>query len=178
LIKPVIAIITDSTGLINLAWYLDKIKNPADTTKKGGSRILVDEIDINDARFSLINETAPKGKTRIDFNRLNLSGIYGTIEDLKTFNDTTTFKIYNLGFKESSGFTMKKMNSSVILAGQNILFNSATIICDSSIFNIPRFGLFADSANSYKKFTEKVKLDIVLDKSLISTSDLKYFFPF
>ena len=36
LIKPVIAIITDSTGLINLAWYLDKIKNPADTTKKGG----------------------------------------------------------------------------------------------------------------------------------------------
>jgi hypothetical protein len=175
LINPVVTLITDSTGQMNLTWYLDLFKNPADTTKKAGSRILVDQIDIDNARFSLINRTAIKGKTRIDFNNLKLYGINGIIEDLKTLNDTTSFNIYNLGFKESSGFTVKKMSSSVILARQNILLNSTFINCDSSILNISQFALIADSASSFKKFTEKVKLDILLDKSLINTSDLKYF---
>ncbi len=117
LIKPVIALITDSTGLMNLTWYLNKLRNNADTVKKGGTRISVDEIDINNARFSLINHSAPKGKTKIDFNNLKLSGINGTIEDLKTLNDTTTFNIYSLGFKESCGFTLRKLSGSVVLAG-------------------------------------------------------------
>ncbi len=38
--------------------------------------------------------------------------------------------------------------------------------------------MIADSADSFKNFTGKVKLDIQLDKSLINTSDLKYFVPF
>ncbi len=37
--------------------------------------------------------------------------------------------------------------------------------------------MIADSPNSYKNFTEHVKLDIQLDKSLINSSDLKYFVP-
>jgi hypothetical protein len=178
LINPVIAFITDSTGLMNLTWYLDLIRNPADTGNHAGSRISVDQIDIINARFSLINKSGPIGKTRINFNNLNLSEINGIIEDLKVLNDTTTFNIYKLGFKESSGFTVKKMSSSVILARQNIFLNSAFISCDSSIFNIPRFGLTSDSANAFKNFTEKVKLDIQLDKSLINTTDLQYFIPF
>ena len=178
LIKPVIAFITDSSGMMNLTWYLNLLKNPSDTIKKTGSRFSVDQIDINDARFSLINRTGLKAKTKIDFNNLNLRELNGIIEDLKIFNDSTTFNIYNVGFKESCGFSVKKMNSSVTLARQNILLNSTFINCDSSIINIPRIGLMADSASSFKRFTEKVKLDILLEKSLLNTSDLQYFMPF
>lgn len=178
LIKPVIALITDSSGVMNLIWYMGMVKNPADTIKKGGSRIAIEQIDLSNARFVLINRNSPKGKTRLDFNNLNLSGINGTIEDLIILNDTTTFTIYNLGFRESSGFTVKRMDSNVIMAGQNILLNMASISCDSSTLNIPRFGLFSDSSNAFKNFTEKVKLDIQLDKSLINTLDLRYFMPF
>lgn len=178
LTKPVIALITDSTGQMNLAWYLEMIKNPTDTIKKGGSKILIDQINIRDARFSLINRTALKAKSRIDFNNLNLSGLNGVIEDLRIFNDTTRFNVFNLGFRESSGFTLTKMNSSVIIARQNIVINSTSASCDGSLLNIPRFSLTADSADAFKNFNEKVKLDILLDKSQISTSDLKYFIPF
>jgi hypothetical protein len=177
LFKPYVALITDSTGMMNLTWYLNLIKSQDDTGKKGGSKFSVDQIDIRDARFSLINRSAPKGKTRIDFNDLNLSGINGIIEELKTMNDTTVFNLYNLGFKESSGFSVRKLSSAVMLAGQNIFLNAATLSCDSSLFNISKFNLTADSASSFKKFTEKVKLDILLNKSLINTSDLKYFIP-
>ena len=34
MIKPVFALITDSTGVMNLTWYLDLIRSPEDTLKK------------------------------------------------------------------------------------------------------------------------------------------------
>jgi hypothetical protein len=178
LIKPVVAIITDSTGLMNLTWYLNMLKNKSDTTSKTKNIFAIDQIDISDARFSLINHTGLKSKTKIDFNNLNINGLNVIIEDFKTKDDTTSFKIYNLGFKESSGFSVKRMSSSVILAKQNVLLNSTFLSCDSSIINITRLGIMADSSESFKKFTEEVKLDILLEKSLINTSDLQYFLPF
>ena len=114
----------------------------------------------------------------MDFNNLNLKGINGIIEDLRIQGDTTAFKIYNLSFKEAGGFSMKRMSSSVMLAKQNILLRSTSINCDSSIINISRLGLYADSSGSFKRFTEEVKLDIILEKSLFNTSDLQYFLPF
>lgn len=178
LFSPDISLITDSTGMMNLTWYLNLIKAPSDSTIEGGSRFAVDQIDINDARFSLINRKGTKGKTKIDFNNLKLTGINGIIEDFKTLNDTTTFNLYSLGFRESSGFTIKKMNSTVIIAKQNFLLNSAFINCDSSILSISKFSMNADSSGSFKNFTEDVKLNIILNKSLISTKDLRYFIPF
>lgn len=178
LIKPVVKFITDSTGIMNLTWYMDLLKNPPDSTKKAKSIFSINQIDISDARFSLINHSAIRGKTIIDFNNLNLTAINGIIEDLNIQNGTTTFNIYNLGFKESSGFSVNRMSSSVILAKQNILFSSAFLNCDSSIINISKLELIADSSSSYKKFKDEVKLDILLEKSLINTSDLQYFIPF
>ena len=116
-------------------------------------------------------------KTKIDFNNLNISGLNGIIEELKLKGDSTSFNIYNLGFKDKSGFTVNKMNSSVLIAKQNIQLNSAFLICDSSILEIARFGLKTDSSASFKNFTEEVRLDILLEKSLINTSDLGYFIP-
>jgi hypothetical protein len=178
LIKPVVSFITDTTGMMNLTWYMNLLKNPSDTAKKAKSVFVIDQIDIRDARFSLINHSGLKAKTKIDFNNLNLTGINGIIEDLKILNDTTEFKIYNLGFKELSGFSVKKMNSSVILAKQNILFNSAFLNFDSSIINISKLEINTDSSSSSKSFTEAIKLDIQLEKSLISSSDLQYFIPY
>ncbi len=178
LIKPVIALVTDSSGSMNLTWYLNLIKNPDDTVKTSGSKISVDQIEINNARFSLINRTSLKGDTKIDFNDLKLSEVNGIIEELKVLDDSTSFNIYNLGFKESSGFSVRKMGSSIVLAKQNIFINSTFIACDSSILNIPRLSLTADSTGSFNNFTEGVKLDIQFDKSLINTSDLQYFMPF
>ena len=177
LIKPVVKFITDSTGMMNLTWYLNKIKNPQDTTTKAGSQFSIDQIDISDARFSLIDHNGPISNNKLDFNNLNLTGINGIIEDFKIMDDTTSFNIYNLELKETGGFLVKRLSSSVTLAKGNILFKSLFLNCDSSILNIPKLGIYPDSTGSYDKFTEKVKLNIQLDKSLINTSDLKFFVP-
>jgi hypothetical protein len=66
----------------------------------------------------------------------------------------------------------------VTLANQNIRLNSVFLTSDSSILNISGFALRTDTTGSFKNFATDVKLDIVLDKSLVSTSDLQYFLPF
>ncbi|MCX6254369.1 MAG: translocation/assembly module TamB domain-containing protein [Bacteroidia bacterium] len=177
LIKPVVNFITDSTGIMNLTWYMNLLKNPADSTQKAKNTIAIDQIDISDARFSLINHTGLRSKTKIDFNNLKINSINGIIEDLRIQDDTTSFNIYNLGFKESTGFIINRMSSFVLLAKQVILCKSAYLNCDSSIINISSLSLQADSSDSYKNFTEEVKLDFQLERSLINTSDLEYFIP-
>ena len=177
LIKPVIALITDSTGMMNLTWYLDLFKNPSDTLQKTKSIFTLDQIDLNNARFSMINKNSIRGLNKIDFNNLDLSGINGIIEDLRIENDTTSFKVYNLAFREKSGLTVNRMSCSISLAKQYILLGSAYLNLDSSILTIPRVVLAADSSGSFKNFAEDVKLDILIEKSLIYTSDLQYFLP-
>jgi hypothetical protein len=178
IVKPVVSLVTDSSGLMNLTWYLDLLKNPSDTLKSNNDLISIDQIDISDARFSLINYSGTRAATKIDFNNLKLSGINGILEDIRVQNDTTSFNIYNLGFKESNGFLVKRMNSSMKIVKEHILFNSTFLNCDSSILNIPKLWITADSSASFKRFTEEVKLDILLERSLINTSDLQYFMPF
>jgi hypothetical protein len=178
LIQPVVKFITDTTGTMNLTWYLDILNNSSASEKSNPGHFFIDQVDISDARFSLINHTGIKGKTKIDFNNLNLTGINGIVEDIKIDNDTMSFNIYNLGLKEAGGFLIKRMNSSVVIADKNILCKSLSINCDSTILNISSLGLSTDSSGSFKKFTEDVKLDIQLDNSLINTTDLQYFVPF
>ncbi|MDO9580914.1 MAG: translocation/assembly module TamB domain-containing protein [Bacteroidales bacterium] len=178
LLKPTVAFITDSTGLMNISWYINMLRNPADSGKKNQTKFSIDQIDISDARFHLINHAGLPGKSRIDFNNMNLNSINGIIEDLRILDDSTTFNIYNLGFKESSGFMISRMSSSVVVAKQSIYLNSVNLNCDSSIINISKLSLQPDSSSSFKNFTEEVKLEILLGKSLIHTSDLQYFVPF
>jgi hypothetical protein len=178
LVKPVVAFITDSAGLMNLNWFLNLIKNPEDTVKTAPSYFYADQIEISDARFSLINNSVSKSKSLIDFNNLKLAEINTIVEDLKIENGTTSFSVYNLGFKESCGFKVQRLSSSVILASKNMIFNSTLLTCDSSVLNITKIAIRADSSGSFKNFTTDVRLDIQLDRSLITSSDLQYFMPF
>ncbi len=178
LIKPVVELITDSTGMMNLTRYLEMLKNPEDTTKKRAVRFNVEQIDISEGRFLLINHSSAPGKSMVDFANLNLSDIHTTIEDFKIKNDTTSFSLNSLGFRETSGFSVQRMNSSVLIAKKNIMLSSLFISTDSSTLNIHRYAMKADSSGSFSKFATDVKIDAVIDKSIVSTADLQYFLPF
>jgi len=99
MINPVISFITDSTGSMNLRWYLDLLKQPEDTTKKKSISVIINQIDISNARFALVNKTGKRSSTPVDFNNLRLYGINGIVEDFNIRDDSTFFGIYNLVFK-------------------------------------------------------------------------------
>lgn len=177
LFNPVIGLITDSTGEMNLAWYLKLLKSSPDTLSDSKSTFKINEADISNARICLVDKRASKSDKTLDFNNLHLSRVNGILEDIVVQNDTTSFGIYNLGFRESGGFTVKKLDSKVVLAKNNLIFNSVFLNCDSSIMNIDHAKILADSSGSFKNFINEGRLDILINRSLISFSDLKQFIP-
>lgn len=177
LIKPVVAFITDSTGLMNLKWYLDKFKGTSDSLKKESTHVSIDQINIHDAKFSMIDRRRTDGKADIDFKNLNLEEINGTVELIKIMNDTASFNFHNLSFSELSGFRVKGMNSSVLFSKGLIAFNKVYINCDKSLLNISEFWLKGDSSGSFTNFLNEVSISVIFRKSLINTSELQYFLP-
>ncbi|HBE41620.1 MAG TPA: hypothetical protein DDW27_10540, partial [Bacteroidales bacterium] len=175
LLNPVLSLITDSAGILNLNWYLDLLRKEEKDPDKPHAKVRINHADIRNATFFLINRGANLNSNSMDFNNLHLSDINGIIEEFSVRDDTTSFSIYNLSFSESGGFNMRKMTSDFAVAGKSILFTSAFVSCDSSILNIPLVELRPDSTGSFSNFTENVHLDINVDKSLVYTSDLQHF---
>ncbi len=175
--SPVVAFITDTTGEMNLSWYLDILLNREDTVVKGKSTIKISQIEVTDARFSLISMEGQKSKIPTDFSNLHLSRINGILEDFIIQNDTTSFTLNNLVFTERAGFNVNGMNCKVVITKNDLLFHSALINCDSSILNVSRVRIQGDSVTSFSNFTDNVRLDIILDRSLVSSSDLMHFVP-
>ncbi|HKK40757.1 MAG TPA: hypothetical protein VJ963_00015, partial [Bacteroidales bacterium] len=177
LVNASFSIITDSTGESNLDWYLNLLRSPSDTTRKAGPRIRIDQVDISHSKFSLVNKNSVTEKKGINFNDLHVTHLNGIVEDLRILNDSTTFSIYNLAFREKSGFFVNRMSAGVTLAKQHLLFKGISLNSDSSIINIGHVGLKGDSADSFRRFVNEVNLDIDFERSLVSSSDLSYFVP-
>ena len=178
IVDPVVGLITDSSGVMNLKWYIDMIRNPSDSTKKKNSLFHISRIELTNGRFSLVNMNNPPSKMAVNFNNMNLSGINASVRNLEIRDDSLYMEINSLKFREKSGFIVKNMTSGLRIRGTSILFRDAIIKTDSSMINATKVNIIADSVSSFERFTDEVKLDIGLEGSDISFSDLGYFLPF
>ncbi len=175
---PVMHLRTDSTGLMNINWYLNMLQGKKDSSASAQSYFRVNQVDIVDGTFSLQNKYATPSKTKINLNDIRLAGINAIVENIEVRNDSTYLQIYNLGFRESTGFIIRKLTSDLSVIKQKIYFRNISIVADSSIINSDRICILPDSAESYRKFNSEVRLDISLRKSMINSNDLKYFVTF
>lgn len=174
---PSIALITDTAGLMNLKWYLDMLGQPEKPDEKSPVTVLIRQLILKDGIFRLINRNNPGKERMLDFNNLNLSGINGNIESIKVHNDSVTFAINELGFTESNGFLVRSMNSNVILSGGDINFNDLFLYLNSSIINADRVVIDGDTSGSFRSFADRVRLEVILQRSVVSSTDLKFFLP-
>jgi hypothetical protein len=177
LTEPSVAFITDTSGVMNLKWYLNLLGSSENSGKKSAGSFSINQITIKDGRFKLINKTVSETKKLMDFNNLRLEAINGNIENLRMLNDSITFRINDLGFSESKGFLVRSLDSKVELAGHDIVFRDLFLYLDSSIINAENIVIAADSSDSFQRFADEVRLEIVFQKSLLSSADLKFFLP-
>jgi hypothetical protein len=175
---PLLSLITDSSGMMNLTWYLDKLTSPKDSISQGKTEIIISRVEVQNGKFALINSTAKPSNQLVDFNNLAVNNINGSIEDLIIRNDSVSLSINGIEFVEKSGFRVNKMNSTLLIEKGNIRFGDVTIISDSSIVNAGHVTLLPYSPDSYRRFLNEVKLDVNIKKSALNSSDLKYFVPF
>jgi hypothetical protein len=64
-----------------------------------------------------------------------------------------------------------------MLSGGDIILRDLFLYLSSSIINSDNIIIDADSSDSFQRFADEVRLEIALQKSLINSTDLKYFLP-
>jgi hypothetical protein len=179
--NPVFALVTDTAGQMNLTWYLQELKKDKPDTIKAGAKVAITRIDLTGARFSLINrsKTAEREdkKTVIDFSDLQLAGINGVIEDFRLRDDTVSMNIFDLAFNEKNGFALKHLTSRFSHTNGSIMLTAANIRTENTLMELERLSLTPDSVNGFSNFIEEVRIDMLMNNSLIHTSDLRYFTP-
>jgi len=178
LFKPVVALRTDSDGNLNLKWFLNQLKNQDTAKVKTPVKITFNQIDLQDAKFSLYDSRKSSDKENINFKDLKVNNINTTIELFNVENGVATFNIHYLTLKEASGFNVRRLSSEMSITKGRLAFDNTHIICDSSVINMQYLELLGDSSGSFSNFVENVRLRANIDNSLISSSDLMYFAPF
>lgn len=175
--RPQVSLITDSTGVMNLTWYLDKFRKKDSEHGKGKGKIEINRIDLNNGRFRLVNITKPHSKTPVDFNNLQFDSLYVTVTKLNIAGDSVKMDIKDLRFRESSGFEVKNFSSELSVSGRKIIFYNSLIESDSSLINAPVIALLPDSVTKFRNFESGVGLQIQLTESKIACSELRYLVP-
>jgi hypothetical protein len=179
--RPLFALITDSANVMNLDWYLDKIsgrKDTSDTAPPKETLFKINRIDVQNGRFALLNHRSAPSGIPIDFSKLRVDSVYGTVEDLTVANDSTVMHISDLEFIESNGFIIKKMDAKLKVSDGNIIFRNVHLESDSSIINSVRIALYPDSLNGFSNFLSEARLDIDIGKSIVASSDIRHFVTF
>jgi hypothetical protein len=178
--QPDFRMITDTSGIMNLRWYLDILSG--DKTKDSTNNVLVSfaDIDIYDGRYQLKNERnkTVKKPGLIDFSDLKVKSISGKIEDFLINSDSVSFTLNNISFAESTGMISQNLDLKAIIKNEDLYFNDIRMLTDSSIINATSIDLLPMDSVGFNDFINKVRLNISLERSIIKSSDLAYFVSF
>ncbi|MGQ9620095.1 MAG: hypothetical protein ACUVTX_03825, partial [Bacteroidales bacterium] len=176
-VSPRLYLITDSTGLMNLNWYLNMLKGSQKEPGSAKNKFYINRINISNGKFRLAKSVRKSSETPVDFNNLRLDSLYATVTNLEIKRDSLKLDIDNLRFRESSGFAVKNMTSHFSVYEKTIVFNDVELESDSSLIYAPVVSLIPDSASGFRNFINDVKLDIQISNSQIAGSEIRYFMP-
>ena len=175
--EPVIKFITDTTGVMNVNYYLSMFSKTNDSTTATARHFSISQFEITNGRFLLRNDKGSPSKTKIDFNNIRLTQINSLIENIKIENDSVLFDVYRLSMNEASGFSIRSLSTQAKIKGSEIFLSSFNTNLDSSVINASYLNLIPSESGSFSDFINSVNLDFSFDRSLINTYDLSYFIP-
>jgi hypothetical protein len=170
--------VSDSTGTLNLTYFIEKLKGKSE--KKGnGLDIVFSNIRLNDSRFCLIDSEPGIKEYGINFSNLRISELNADLRRFDISGDSVTFRINTMSFYESSGFRLSRMQCDFTQADTLLEFRDVQIETAGSDIQA---GVISLSFDNYKMFKpdslyERVIFNINFERSVLDIYDLAYFAP-
>lgn len=171
--------VKDSSGVLNLTKYLNALKKDEKPDSTGKVDLSFADIVLYDASYTLADpyDTLEKNTDGIDFTNLRITSLAGRINDLSITNDSVSMNLDNIAFTESSGFYALNFKSMVTVVNSSLYFRDIRLRTDSSSVDADRIYLLPGDSSSWGDFINKVRLDVSLNRSVLSIKDLAYFVP-
>ena len=177
LYEPDLRMIQDTSGLLNLTWFMDALSsdNLRDTLKK--SLISIAGIEVFDGAFSLkdLNDTVTGKPGIVNFKDLRMTSLNAKVEDMVIIPDSVSFNIREMTFTESTGFRSAGLNMDAVVKQSSLYFRNIDLVTDSSMIKADWISILPADSAAYSDFINRVRLNIQLNRSVIRTSDIAYF---
>ncbi len=155
------------------------VKSAKDTViiiKTPGFKILAGKLAINNSSIKYDDASTPRIRSGMDFSHLYLTDFNFNASDIRYNSDTIIAHVHSGSLKDTSGFVLNKlqtnfeMNPTGVSLKDLYIATPGTILKNSVAITYP-------SLEAMKKNPGVLGLDIDLEKSKISVSDINMFMP-
>ncbi len=165
----------DSTGTINIKFFVDAIKS-RDTTKVPWE-IYSENLQLINSKF-LIRKYNPENREYgINYHDMVFTELFVDVNNFKIVKGKLDFGIKNLSFKEKSGFYVQNLSSLVTITTNKLLFNNLIAKTAYSELKANSVMLKFKDYQEFRDYTNNINMDLEIKSSKININDLAYFAP-
>jgi hypothetical protein len=167
--NPVIGIRPDSTGRLNILYFVDLI-TPEDTAKRNRD-LSINQIRIVDGRATVnLAESSGEKLKNLKTENLNI-----TIDDLDKHYDKFNMTLSELSFNTDDNFRVTSIFSEVDVSKDHFYLVDPTIRTSASFINSDIIGIDFTDRDSIFSFMDDARLNLKFNRSLISLADIGFF---
>ncbi len=167
----------DSTGVLNLTQLLASFKK--DTLPKSDSSMAISfrHISLENSNFCMIKHSFEPKPYGVNFNNLQISNINLDVENLSIKGDTIAMTIEGMRFKEASGLVVNTLRADLSLSSSYMHFERLRLNSHGTSLQLSHLGFSYNGWDKMGDFLNAVKIDAVIDRSVVSTRFISFFAP-
>ena len=164
-------------GEINIKEVTEKISNP-NRVKKGKFSLKINSIDADSVSFRLQRFDDRRYSAGVDYADMYLQNIKTHIDEFYVRpGGVVGGDIASLDFVEKSGFVLDNLSGRFQVGKGEISVTDVMIEAVGSQVHVPQVLLTGADWDSYRDFIRNVRLDIDVNKSLVTSDMVGYFAP-
>ncbi len=169
-------LVIEPEGGVNLGLIIDRLKKPHVPPERK-SRLVIQEIDMKNGRFSLTKTGHPPLHPGIDFNDFDLHKLEISLQDLISEQDTINMNILSFSAIEKSGFEFSHLSTLMSIGKNHLHLKKLETAAGSSELHIPILDFDFEHWSSFKYFSREVNFTFESVDSQLKTEDLAVFVP-
>ena len=131
----------------------------------------VDDLRLNDFRFGLVNKTSSRyrqhGPEFIDFNDLDLSGIYVHLKGLRYVDNVLHAQIRNLSAMDKSGYFISRLTGNAEVSSHEARISNLFIKDNYSTVRALYYSMKYESAKSFADYVHDVHMAAVFNNTTL-----------
>ena len=164
-------------GEINIKEITEKITG-SDKERTSTFVLRINTIDADNVQFRLQQRDRRATEERgVNYDDMNLMGIKTHIDDFYVSHGAVGGDIASLSFTEESGFVLDNLSGIFSVDNGMIALADVEITSAESYVNMPSLFLTGDGWDSYHDFINKVRMNINIEKSSVTSDMVGYFAP-
>lgn len=162
---------------MNLQFLLDYFASEEPDTMPSTQKIFIDELRLDHAHFSYLDENATPTDSGMDFSNIDIPDLTIAGSAFGMEGDTIMASIDELSFADRSGFTLRSLTSNIRISPLGIEMEDLGLITSNSELHTKYLRFKTKSYDDFNDFENRVRMHADFLPTFLSMADIAYFVP-